>query len=400
MSFRRLTLLLLFLPFAVYAQTTTITGKVTIAGTQMPLGKVSVFLSNSSFGTETDENGNFTLVDVKPGQYDLVASSVGYEEYSQSILVGAEPIHLDIPMKQSMNQLRGVVISTYANWKRNYEQFKKDFIGASENAKECEVVNPRTMNFIYHGKSHELEGWSNDFLVIDNKALGYRVKFLVDTFSSSGLTGNTEWAGKAVFEEMPGSATQKREWKKKREEVYYGSIRNFLRSLYMNTLMQDGFIMYKLTRELNPNRPSEGLILQKIKQFREMQPNRDSLNFWIDKDNMSKYYHEHLDKTPLTAYQVFAKTDKPGLFILSFSDCLYVVYTRRHEETDFKDVYRPLDMENFETSILTLPGPYAVFDMNGVIVGGTPLIQGTWSKSRIAELLPFDYSPDDDKDSK
>jgi hypothetical protein len=85
------------------------------------------------------------------------------------------------------------------------------------------------------------------------------------------------------------------------------------------------------------------------------------------------------------------------LFIISFTDCLYVIYTKRHEETDFKDIYRPLDMENFETSVLTLSEPYAVFDMNGVVFNGAPLNEGTWSKAKLAELLPYDYSPEQDK---
>ena len=154
--------------------------------------------------------------------------------------------------------------------------------------------------------------------------------------------------------------------------------------------------MHKLTRQMNPERPQEDVILQKIKKFREAN-NRDSLNYWIIKENLPKYYHENLEKAPLQPYQVFAKTDKPGLFIISFTDCLYVIYTKRHEETDFRDFYRPLDMENFEASILTLTKPYAVFDMNGVAFDGAPLNEGTWSKAKLAELLPLDYSPDDDK---
>jgi hypothetical protein len=154
--------------------------------------------------------------------------------------------------------------------------------------------------------------------------------------------------------------------------------------------------MRKLTRRLNPERPQEDVILQKIKQFRDRN-NRDSLIYWIAKENMPKYYKENLQREPLQPYQVFSPTNRPGLFIISFTDCLYVVYTKRREETDFKDVYRPLDMENFETSVLTLSKPYAVFDMNGVVFDGAPLNEGTWSKAKLAELLPYDYSPGEEK---
>lgn len=396
MSVKRLILILLLFPFISRAQTTTISGKITTNVSHTGIGKVSVFLSNSSFGTETADDGTFRLAGVKPGQYTLVASSIGFQEYTQSVLVGNEPINLDITLNPKVTQLRGVVISSEADWKRNYEMFRKQFIGDDENAKKCDVKNPHELNLIYHGKKLQLEAWTNDFLVIENKALGYRVKFLVDTFSSSGIQDITQWQGQVVFQELPGSASQKQAWKQKRAETYYGSSRHFLRSLYKNTLGQEGFIVYKLTRELNPDRPDEGVILRNIKKFQQSFY-RDSLSYWIAKQNMSRYYHENLIRQPLQPYQICATTSQPGIFLLHFTDCLYVIYTRRHEETDFKDLYRPLDMENFETSILTLHGPYAVFDMNGVVFKDVPLNEGTWSKSKISDLLPFNYSPEDDK---
>jgi len=396
MSINRFLLLLLFLPLFSRSQTTTISGKVTTSVSLTGIGKVSVFLSNSSFGTETADDGTFRLVGVKPGQYTLVASSVGFQQHTEQVLVGSEPIQLNIALKPKVNQLRGVVITTEADFKRNLEIFKKQFIGEGENAKKCEIINPHVMNMIYHSRKLEMEAWSTDFLVIENKALGYRVKFLVDTFSSSGLSNITEWQGQVVFEELPGSAAQKQAWKLKREETYYGSARHFYRDLYRGTLGQDGFIMYRLYREINPNRPDEAIIQQKLKKFVALRQ-RDSALYWQDKGRMSRYYHEHLFKEPLQPYEVFSNTEARGIFALHFTDCLYVIYTRRREETDFKDLYRPLDMENFETSVVSMREPYALFDMNGVVFKGVPLNEGTWSKSRIDDLLPFNYDPGDEK---
>jgi hypothetical protein len=71
-----------------------------------------------------------------------------------------------------------------------------------------------------------------------------------------------------------------------------------------------------------------------------------------------------------------------------------VIYTKKHEEEEMKDIYRPLDMPNYQVSIITLYKPYAVFDMNGSIISAqSTLIEGTWSKSKIAEMLPVDYVP-------
>jgi hypothetical protein len=102
MCLRRLLLLLVFLPFAAYSQTITISGKVTTSVSHEGIGKVNVFLSNSSYGTETLEDGSFRLVDVKPGQYSFVASSLGYQDYTQTILVGKDPINCSFTESQSI----------------------------------------------------------------------------------------------------------------------------------------------------------------------------------------------------------------------------------------------------------------------------------------------------------
>src|SRR4051794_10929975 len=103
MRLYRLLFLLFLLPLAVFSQTTTISGKVTTSVSHEGIGKVSVFLSNSSYGTETAEDGSFTLTGVKPGQYNLVASSVGYQDHSETILVGKEPITINIPLMSKVN---------------------------------------------------------------------------------------------------------------------------------------------------------------------------------------------------------------------------------------------------------------------------------------------------------
>jgi len=112
-------------------------------------------------------------------------------------------------------------------------------------------------------------------------------------------------------------------------------------------------------------------------------------------ENMSKYFHEHLDRNPQPLNTFLFSTKQDGIYAVSFSDCLYIIYTKKHETSDFKDLYRPLDMETYETSVVTTPKPY-YFDTNGVVFGDSaPLYEGTWSKSKLSDLLPVDYTPGD-----
>jgi len=144
----------------------------------------------------------------------------------------------------------------------------------------------------------------------------------------------------------------------------------------------------------NVNRPQETQIQQKIKKYNDGR-SRDSLNYWIGMENMSKYFREHLYRDPLPVNSYLFRTEQKGIYAVNFSDCLYVIYTKKHETSDFKDLYRPLDMETFETSVLSISKPY-FFDTNGVVFGSSaPLYEGTWSKSKLSDLLPVDYTPGD-----
>ena len=105
-------------------------------------------------------------------------------------------------------------------------------------------------------------------------------------------------------------------------------------------------------------------------------------------------YKQYLYRQPLIADMIVHQTDNPGIHAIAYPDYLYVTYIKKREMQEFKDIYRPLDMENFETSVVTLYTPYALFDGNGAVVSSKSLLyEGTWSKNKIAELLPVDYVP-------
>ncbi|WPU96568.1 carboxypeptidase-like regulatory domain-containing protein [Mucilaginibacter sabulilitoris] len=383
-------------PFITLAQNTSITGKVVNANGKNPVAKASVFLSNATYGTATAEDGSFTLAGVKPGQYELVVTTVGYEDYSQIIQVGRDPVKLNIELTQKVLMLREVVISSAADWKKNYELFRRDFIGTTENSKLCRVVNPHILNLIYHRNKQQLEASGDEFLVVENRALGYRTKFLLKSFLSDAIEHTIQYSGKALFEELPGSAEQKKVWKQKREEAYYGSPQHFYRSLYKDKLKEEGFEAHDFTRLPNRERPDEALILQKIKRYRDITPNRDSLINWYKISNLTKWNRENLVRIPYQSFEILRKTPQQGIFALTCPHFLYVVYTKKEEMTEFKDVYRPLDMGNFETSIVTLFQGYILFDMNGIVVSNpSPQYEGTWSKAKLADLLPVDYEPGD-----
>jgi len=393
MRFPWLILICILFPFAVLAQNGIISGTVTNADSKKPLPRASVFLSNSAIGSATSEDGKYILSGIRPGQYTLVVSIIGYEEYSKTILVGREPIKLDIELAQKPLQLREVVISSSADWKKNYEAFRKEFIGTDENAKYCEIQNPHILNLEYNPSKQLLHADADEFLIVENKALGYRVKFLLNDFKIDKIAGLISREGQQVFEELPGSEAQKKRWHEKREEAYYGSAMHFYRSLYTDKLAEEGFQIYRLSRYLNPERPEEDVIRRKIKYFTGIR-RADSANYWISLANKSKYYRDNLIKPALFTFEILNRDEQQGLFDIHFQNYLYIVYTKKTDDVYNKDLYRPLDMPNYAVSVVTLTAPYAIFDMNGIVVANAPIYEGTWSRDRLSDMLPVDYVPD------
>lgn len=380
-------------PLISFAQNGVVTGTVTNIESKKPLAGASVFLSNSSVGSATNDGGKFTLYSVRPGQYTLVVTVIGYEGYSKTILVGPEPIKLKIELAQKPLMLREVVISSNADWKKNFEAFKKEFIGTDENAKSCVVLNPHILNITYNPTKQILHADGDRFLVVENKALGYRVKFLLNDFKIDKISNVISREGQQLFEDLPGSEAQKKKWHLKREDAYYGSAMHFYRSLYTDRLLQEGFTIYRFTRYLNPQRPPDEIIRKKVRIFNELRRS-DSVKWYIDLANMSKYYHENLMKPPLNTWEVLTATGQPGLYSMHFLNFLYIVYTKKTDDVYNKDLFRPMDMPNYEVSVATATGPYILFDKNGVVVDNAPLYEGTWSRSRLSDMLPVDYVPD------
>ncbi len=77
-------------------------GVITDASSGDPLiGANVVFADNPGKGTAADLDGNFNL-NVKPGNYKLIISYVGYKSKTVPVKVGDKPVNLDISLKSQM----------------------------------------------------------------------------------------------------------------------------------------------------------------------------------------------------------------------------------------------------------------------------------------------------------
>ncbi|GAA4085289.1 carboxypeptidase-like regulatory domain-containing protein [Mucilaginibacter panaciglaebae] len=385
---------MMMVPVMSWAQSVVVTGKITSADTKAPVAGASVFLSNSSFGTSTGKDGKFTLTSLKPGQYNLVVSSVGYEDELKLISLVDAGVVLNIELKPKITQLKEVTIApiSKSDRKQALEQFKQDFIGTDENAGNCKIVNPDVLNFSYHQNKTVLEAYTDEFLLVENKALGYRIKFLLRNFKSELQTGNISYSGSQVFEELKGGKVKQERWHRKRDEAYYGSAMHFFRALYRDSLDDAGYRIYRLSRDINESRPADRNIQAHLVNARKL--SRDSLIFWVNAAHDSRYTHQKFHGR-FNVKDIVKSTANPNLKEVIFPDHLYVVYTKKWEANFYKDVYRSPNDLNYQTTIVSLVNnnPSIVIDKNGTIIGPSPMYEGSWSQARLSVLLPVDYTP-------
>lgn len=92
-----------------FCQNNTIYGKV--SEKNEALAYVNIYLLNTSFGTTTDDNGNFSIKNIPNGTYTLIASSVGYKTQKIKIeLIGSQKIRKNFSLI-SNNSLDEIVVS-------------------------------------------------------------------------------------------------------------------------------------------------------------------------------------------------------------------------------------------------------------------------------------------------
>ena len=67
-----------------------ITGQVTEANTNNLLPGANIILEGKNIGAATDKGGRFRITNVPPGDYVLTVSYIGFQKYSEDIVVVAE----------------------------------------------------------------------------------------------------------------------------------------------------------------------------------------------------------------------------------------------------------------------------------------------------------------------
>jgi len=114
---------LLLIPYLVFAQTGSITGKVTDEN-KMPIPGATVTVVGSSLSTATGNNGEYTITGVKPGKYTVEAKFIGYITTQSIVMVSSGNVPVNFNLKPDSKGLNEVVVIGYGTAR------KKDLTGS------------------------------------------------------------------------------------------------------------------------------------------------------------------------------------------------------------------------------------------------------------------------------
>ncbi len=394
---RFLLVLFLLLPGLALAQGRLL-GVVQDSATHQPLAFASVFLANTTIGTTTTEQGTFELPHVPAGSYSLVASYVGYRLAKQSVVVGGAPRQVVLRLAPA-TQLGEVVVRPRPNRASDYQKFKDLFIGRTTFSAQCRILNPQDILVDYDAQTDKLTASALKYIAIENNALGYRLNYHGLRFSSSFAQQVVTFYGQPVFEEMtPRTKAQQQRWAANRLAAYHGSLAHFLRSVYDNRVVAEGFRAQRLRlvpRHAVANRDSlHALLRRQRRRLSEFTAEEAPLPQWAEEPRgMAVLY---LRPAPIDSLRR-QSADKQRVF-LAFGDYLQVTYLKEGPDPNFKLLARPpgspVQADDRQVSRLVLLAPEAEIEPNGQLVNSLAVFTDSyWGFEKMGEFLPLDYAP-------
>ena len=341
---------------SLFAQDFTTAGKITDSTGSTALVGASVFCQNTTLGTITNAEGVFSMK-LPSGGYDLIISYTGYE--TQSVRINATNAgNLLIVMKPKDKSLQEAVVTAsneVPDGLAKYGKFFTDnFIGNDTNAARSKIQNPEALQFYFRKKTNRLKVKAKEDLIIINDALGYKIKFQLDSFANEYNSGISVYTGFPFYEELTGTPEQQLAWKQNREKAYRGSRLHFMRSWYTHTLENEGFAIESVDTSSKT-----------LKTTPIANPYDTSLCQQIENNDVDINYIGRL--------RIIYKNAPPNL-----------QYLRENK--------MPLQIRA-QISILDIADGF-VIQQNGYFYDQNDVINiGYWSWLKLADELPYNYTP-------
>ncbi len=364
-------------------------GTILDSSSREPLSLASVFCQNTTIGTSSNKQGEFSL-SLKSGGYDLIISYTGYQ--TQTIRV-TENNKLEVLMIKEEKSLGEVILKSsneVANgWEKYGDFFIKNFIGATPNAAQTVVLNPEVLKFYYYKRSNKLKVLATDMVQIANKALGYNLRYQLDSFVYYYNTDINSYRGFCLYTEMNGSDSLKRVWTMARSKAYYGSKLHFMRSYYDSTLLEDGWTIDMLDEGSDKN--FTRVTVYDSSYYNLIAYTRDSITYTR---NSITYTKDSITRDSIwidtVIHQVLTGATDVEIY---YPRKIRISYTKKRPEPEYlkqsgfpKNIGNQISYIDFKNGIIIKENGY-YYDQKDWIN------QGYWSWKNVADILPYDFVP-------
>lgn len=242
-----------------YSQDQRFTGRVLTALDSVAVEAASIYFDGSTVGTITNTEGYFSITYPQSLTNPLVISALGFKPLYLDVNAfpnDAKPIFY---LEESTEELGTVHLETDP-WsrKRKMRAFKKEFLGSSQFARKCKILNDSILVLRYRPSDHTLTASTSSPLLITNKSLGYDIEYNLHDFSitydtgASGIASPTAtyYAGTSFFKPLKNRV--RRRIRKNRNQAYLGSLLHFMRSLANKQLKENKFRIFHEGFEVPP----------------------------------------------------------------------------------------------------------------------------------------------------
>lgn len=388
-----------------------IMGTIVNANTGATIASASIFISGTSKGTMSDASGHFVLTDIPAkGSYELVISSIGYTTLIYPFSADSLPQTLTVKLRPKVTELESIVVEPWEKdgWARWGRLFTESFIGTTAAARQCTIKNYKSLRFRYSKKSNTLIAVADEPLIIENRALGYRIQYQLEDFIYNMKERTLLYVGYTLFEDLAEDRNRlPRRWAVNRRRAYEGSLMHFMRSLYTNQLAKDGFEVQRMIKE--PNLEKERVKREYASLWRRnigtgtriVMGRGESPIIVSDSTN---YY------TRILRQPDFIDVIKPGLLtadslvtvsddirLLNFPHYLHITYKKGLEEEEylrwFGEMRKPWHPRS---DIVLLEGSPILIEASGTFFPPQELFSsGYWAWSeKISHLLPINFDPE------
>jgi hypothetical protein len=372
---------------AFHLNANTLVGKVVDEKTNLPIEFACVFFANTTFGTYSDKNGEFSLSTSQKGVFDLVVSHVSYQTFNYIINENYDSTYFIIKMDVKTYTINSVIVKIKDPQREtNLEIFENGLLGVSQNAKKCKIFNSSVLHFTWPARILEAHYWlfnavADSALIINNVNLGYRIIYNLEYFKTvfNSTSKTTFFYGYPFFEDYIDSTVNIKRILKLRKLTYEGSKLHFFRSLYSKTLDEEGFETYRVEEYPKGKNETE---------------NYGLLEDTVLIGKINKKLGQ--TKAPLNLYNYLAIDSISGSAVLNYNEPFEIRYVNRGEELRYiiaSDFHKGLKRRlGNQTTIVRIKSGQLHFFSNGSYENTNNLFSiGYWCFKKMANSLPYNY---------